>query len=158
TTPAAPVPIGGPQTCGVAGGFGLMFVSPTGHDFVAPGVPNTLCAPNTLLPGAPPTPQVPGPCLTIDHAMQFEIDGGTIYVNFGYYEICHTIEVNKLVRITTRSDALAGSTSFGASGTSTAKAGFTINGAVLHSFTGDTVFHVTAVGFPDGTSPSNLTN
>src|SRR5579884_2590264 len=147
--------IGGPQTCGFGvGGSGSMFVSTTGHDFIAPGQPNTLCAPHTLPTGTAPTPQTPGPCLTINHAMQYEIDGGTIYVDFGYYEICQTIEVNKLVRVTTRQDALGGNTNFGAA--PTGQATIALNGAVLHSFTGDTVFHVTAVGYPDATSPSNL--
>ncbi|MHB8577311.1 MAG: right-handed parallel beta-helix repeat-containing protein, partial [Dehalococcoidia bacterium] len=134
----------------------VRFVSPQGFDFldIAQTIPNSTCG-SDLPPGTPPTIQNPGPCLTIDNAITYAQDAETIFVEPGFYEICHPIEVNKLVRITTRGSALKGQTNFGA----TVAPGDSLDlDTVLHSFSGDPIFHITAIGFPSASSPGNLSN
>ncbi len=132
----------------------VLRVSPNGFDVIdRAGTPNSTCGAD-LPANTPPTPLNPGPCLTIENALRFANDGDTIFVEFGYYEVCRTIEINKLVRITTRGSALKGQTSFGA----TVAPGDTISPAVLHSFTGDSIFHITVSGFPSFTNPNNFPN
>jgi parallel beta-helix repeat protein len=72
---------------------------------------------------------LPGPCFTIATALSFARDGDTIIVESGIYEICSTLEVSKLVTITAGSNVTAGNAK-----------------AILHSFTGQSVFHVTTIG------------
>src|SRR5579875_3122757 len=158
----------------------VLIVSPQGYDFIdAAGTqPNTVCGPD-LPQGQLPTAANPGPCFTIQNALTYAKDGDTIYVEFGIYEICQPIVVNKLVTISTRGAALSGAVlgasllnnlspggggSISSVGTATAAASATavaatsVNLAVLHSFNGGPVFIVTAQGFPAFDSPANLPN
>ena len=115
----------------VCPGVGLsrtLTVSTAGFDLIAPNSPNAFCGPD-LTGGATPTPANPGPCFTIQNALIYARDGDTIVVESGIYEICSTIEVSKLVNITAGSNTTPGDAK-----------------TILHSFTGTTVFHVTAVG------------
>ncbi len=107
-------------------------VSTAGFDFIAANVPNSVCGPD-LPTGTLPTAALPGPCLTIANALFYARDGDTIVVEAGIYEVCSTIEVSKLVKITGNG-----------------------NKVILHSFSGMTVFHVTAVGA--GVGPTNIAN
>ncbi|MHB8577310.1 MAG: right-handed parallel beta-helix repeat-containing protein, partial [Dehalococcoidia bacterium] len=106
-------------------------VSTIGNDVVG-GSPNSACGPD-LTAGQMATPPNPGPCLTIGNALTFARDGDTITVEAGIYEICSTMQITSLVRITGNG-----------------------NKVILHSYTGDTVFHVTAVGA--GVGPASISN
>src|SRR5579883_1926591 len=97
-------------------------VSTAGFDFISAGVPNSVCGPD-LPAGTSPSTSNPGPCFTIANALTWARDGDTIVVEAGIYEVCAPIEVNKLVTITSQ-------------GAKT----------ILHSYSGQTVFHVTALG------------
>lgn len=124
---------GTPQTCPTASVLShTLTVSTVGFDFIAPNVPNSVCGPD-LPAGALPTVASPGPCLTIANALFYARDGDTIVVEAGIYEVCNTIEVSKLVKITANG-----------------------NKVILHSLLGTTVFHVTAVGA--GVGPTNIAN
>jgi parallel beta-helix repeat protein len=159
TTP--PTLIGTPASC-PAPGVQPFIVSPNGVDFLdaAQTIPNSVCGPD-LPPGTTPSSQNPGPCLTVANALKWANDGDTIFVEDGIYEVCQPIEVNKLVHITSRQ-------AVGVSGTAGTPAPPLIFGAtpnpaqqfstrvIFHSFTGDSVFHVTAIGYPDASSPGYL--
>ena len=128
---------GDTATCPATGFSRTLTVSIGGEDVVNQDPtqpPNTICGPD-LPTDVIATPTLPGPCLTIAHALQYARDGDTILVENGIFEICSTIEVTKLVTITAGSGV----------GPSNP-----VNKVVLHSFTGTTIFHVTAVGAPVG--------
>jgi len=119
------------QTCPAAAVLShTLTVSTFGFDLLSASVPNAVCGPD-LPTGVLPTAALPGPCLTIQHALVYARDGDTIAVEAGIYEVCSPIEVSKLVRITANG-----------------------NKVILHSLPGTTVFHVTAVGA--GVGPANL--
>ncbi|HEY7295357.1 MAG TPA: right-handed parallel beta-helix repeat-containing protein [Dehalococcoidia bacterium] len=121
------------QTCPAASVLSrTLTVSTFGFDFISAGVPNSVCGPD-LPTGALPSTALPGPCLTIANALFYARDGDTILVEAGIYEVCNTIDVTKLVRITANG-----------------------NKVILHSFLGTTVFHVTAVGASVG--PASISN
>jgi len=115
-------------TCPGVGLSRTLTVSTAGFDLIAPGVPNSVCGPD-LTAGTAPTPLNPGPCFTIQNALFYARDGDTIVVETGIYEICSTITVDKLVNITAGASSTPGNAL-----------------VILHSFAGQTVFHVTAVG------------
>jgi parallel beta-helix repeat protein len=115
-------------TCPGVGLSRTLTVSTAGFDLIAPGVPNSVCGPD-LTAGTAPTPLNPGPCFTIQNALFYARDGDTIVVESGIYEICTTITVDKLVNITAGASSTPGNAL-----------------VILHSFAGQTVFHVTAVG------------
>jgi parallel beta-helix repeat protein len=149
-------PIGSPFSCPQTGGQFVLNVSPFGQDFIdqAQTVPNTQCGPD-LAQNAPPTITNPGPCLTIQNALTYARDGDVILVESGTYEVCAPINVNKLVTITTNVDTRTGKDPNPA----TALAGSTkFRHVILHSFTGDTVFHVTSLGYPSVNAPGNFPN
>ena len=124
-------PFGPLATCPAASVLShTLTVSTAGFDFLTPSTPNAVCGPD-LPSGVLPTTALPGPCLTIAHALVYARDGDTIVVEAGLYEVCTTIELSKLVRITANG-----------------------NKVILHSLTGMSVFHVTAVGA--GVGPTNL--
>src|SRR5579875_32325 len=118
-------------TCGqsAAAAQRTFFVATNGSDTVG-GLPNTQCSPETPTAGFPGSSISSGPCLTIQNALNYARDGDTIQVDTGIYEVCSTINVSKLVKITANG-----------------------NRVILHSFTGDTVFHVTAVGAAPPSGP-----
>jgi parallel beta-helix repeat protein len=99
------------------------FVTLNGLDTVGgvAGTTNTLCFPETK-PDSP-SAQSPGPCATIQNALQYARDGDSIQVDTGIYEICSTINVSKLVKITANNSRV-----------------------ILHSWDGSTVFHITTIG------------
>src|SRR5579883_1501651 len=139
----------------------VFYVSPHGFDVLPSGNPNPTCGPDLPI-GVAPTDQNPGPCLTIQHAIDLATDDQTILVEAGNYEICSPIEVNKLVRITTNPGAASGTdvnpavpTAASAGGGTPAPENAHFH-VVLHSFYGQTIFHVTAVGYPSVNSPSNI--
>lgn len=125
-------------TCPLLGLSRTLTVSTQGVDLLAPGQPNTVCGPD-LTSLTAPSPALPGPCLTIQNALLYARDGDTILVESGVYEICSPIELSKLVNISAGSGGTAGNAK-----------------VILHSFTGDTVFHVTAIGAPVG--PAGISN
>jgi parallel beta-helix repeat protein len=116
------------------------FVSPQGFDMFPGGLFNTQCGPD-LPVGTPPSATNLGPCLTIENALSYANDGDTIVVEPGNYEVCDTIEVSKLVTIRS-----------GLSPTPVITAGKSL----LHAFYGQTLFHVTAIGYPSVNSPNNI--
>ncbi|HEY8838285.1 MAG TPA: right-handed parallel beta-helix repeat-containing protein, partial [Dehalococcoidia bacterium] len=120
--------VGGAAKCPGVGLSRTLTVSTAGFDLIAPGVPNSVCGPD-LTAGTAPTPLNPGPCFTIQNALFYARDGDTIVVETGIYEICSTITVDKLVNITAGASSTPGNAL-----------------VILHSFAGQTVFHVTAVG------------
>jgi parallel beta-helix repeat protein len=134
----------------------VLTVSPAGFDFTdaAQTIPNSRCGPD-LPANTAPTLRNPGPCLTIQNAINNARDGDIILVESGTYEVCAPIEINKLVRITTNADTATGKDPNSA----TALAGsISFRHVILHSFTGDTVFHVTALGYPSVNAPGNFPN
>jgi len=134
----------------------VLTVSPAGFDFTdaAQTIPNSRCGPD-LPANTAPTLRNPGPCLTIQSAINNARDGDIILVESGTYEVCAPIEINKLVRITTNADTATGKDPNSA----TALAGsISFRHVILHSFTGDTVFHVTALGYPSVNAPGNFPN
>jgi len=136
-----------------AGSSAVLIVSPMGFDVIpGTGQENTVCG-NDLPRNTTPTVGQPGPCLTIQQALRNARDGDTILVEDGVFEVCSPIIVSKLVRITTREIYR---TTGSASPTATSSKEF--ERATLHSFYGDTVFHVTAVGYPDADSPAAIPN
>src|SRR5579885_981241 len=143
------------QTCGGAGGTNVILtVDPRGNDFLdaAQTIPNTLCT-STLPTGGIPTPANPGPCATVENAVRYAPPGSFVVVDGGFYEVCHTIEITKPIYITSRipsqTSTNGGRTYFAPTPGSDA---FML--PVLHSFYGQTIFHVTAVGMPDETNPT----
>ncbi|HLZ73036.1 MAG TPA: right-handed parallel beta-helix repeat-containing protein [Dehalococcoidia bacterium] len=121
------------QTCPAASVLSrTLTVATFGFDLIAPGVPNSVCGPD-LPVGTLPTAALPGPCRTIANALFYARDGDTVLVEAGVYEVCDTIELSKLVKVTANG-----------------------NKVILHSFLGVTVFHVTAVGASVG--PVNIAN
>ncbi len=142
------------QTCGGAAGTNVVLtVSTNGFDFLdaAQTIPNSVCGPD-LGAGGIPSISNPGPCLSIENAVKYLPPGGIIFVESGFYEVCRTIEITKPVRISSRIKAQKGTDFFPTPGSDV----FGI--PVLHSFYGQTIFHVTSIGYPDGTNPTNPGN
>lgn len=142
------------QTCGAGAGTTSVFtVSPAGSDFLdaAQTIPNTVCS-GTVPPGGIPTPTNPGPCATIENAVRYAPPGAFIFVETGFYEICRTIEITKPLHISSRTKVQKGTNFF------PTPANDVFGSPVLHSFYGQTIFHVTAIGYPDGTTPTNPGN
>ncbi len=122
------------ESCPLLGLSRTLTVSTLGFDLIAPTQPNTSCGPD-LAGGNIPTQVLPGPCFTIANALAFARDGDTIIVESGIYEVCTTMEVSKIVTITAGSNVTAGNAK-----------------TILHSFSGQTVFHVTTIGAAVGPS------
>ncbi len=121
------------QTCPAATVLSrTLTVSTLGFDFISSGVPNSVCGPD-LPTGTLPSAALPGPCRTIANALFYARDGDTVIVEAGIYEVCNTIELSKLVKVTANG-----------------------NKVILHSLLGTSVFHVTAVGAAVG--PASIAN
>ncbi|HLZ73035.1 MAG TPA: NosD domain-containing protein [Dehalococcoidia bacterium] len=150
---AAPTTIISTQTC--TGGLGtnvILTVDPKGNDFLdaAQTIPNTVCSASAPTGGIP-TPTDPGPCATVENAVRYTPPGGFVVVDAGFYEVCHTIEITRPIYITSRvaKSGTSGRTFFAPTPGTDA---FTL--PVLHSFFGQTIFHVTSIGLPDETTPT----